>query len=163
MQVGLTSKPHHAHRNFPGLRGSFRLRLASTFNHGRAEAAARLYPNPLCRSTEKASKVPSPRRIAPCPPQGDSRGVFHDVVTRARTFRPNPGPGLQSTPFIVYNVIWISIGSTAQAPCTGSVWRGWLRAVWILGSGTNEESRFISLVNHHLSFCPCVITFSLTF
>lgn len=31
------------------------------------------------------------------------------------------------------------------APCTGSVWRGWLRAVRVLGSGTNEESRFISL------------------
>ena len=31
--AGLTSKPHHAHRNFCGLRGSFCLRLASIFNH----------------------------------------------------------------------------------------------------------------------------------
>ena len=41
--AGLTSKPHHAHRNFPGLRGSFRLRLASTCNHGHAETARSLY------------------------------------------------------------------------------------------------------------------------
>ena len=31
--AGLTSKPHHAHGAFPRLRGSFRLRLASTCNH----------------------------------------------------------------------------------------------------------------------------------
>ena len=30
---GLTPKPHHAHESFSRLRGSFRLRLASTFNH----------------------------------------------------------------------------------------------------------------------------------
>ena len=32
-RAGLTPKPHHAHQPIVGLRGSFRLRLASTFNH----------------------------------------------------------------------------------------------------------------------------------
>jgi len=32
-RAGLTPKPHHAHQPRVGLRGSFRLRLASTFNH----------------------------------------------------------------------------------------------------------------------------------
>ena len=31
--AGLTSKPHHDHRRFAGLRGPFCLRLASAFNH----------------------------------------------------------------------------------------------------------------------------------
>lgn len=57
---GLTSKPHHAHRHFAGLRGSFRLRLASIFNH-RPGAAWRhlLYPNP---KKKKRSAFSSPAR-----------------------------------------------------------------------------------------------------
>jgi hypothetical protein len=31
--AGLTPKPHHAHQTLSDLRGSLRLRLASTFNH----------------------------------------------------------------------------------------------------------------------------------
>ena len=42
--AGLTSKPHHAHGNFPRLRGSFCLRLASTCNHGRGQTRSTIIP-----------------------------------------------------------------------------------------------------------------------
>lgn len=41
---GLTPKPHHAHESFSRLRGSFRLRLASTFNHRPDSPAALIIP-----------------------------------------------------------------------------------------------------------------------
>ena len=39
-RAGLTPKPHHARQPLVGLRGSFRLRLASTFNHRPARSPA---------------------------------------------------------------------------------------------------------------------------
>src|SRR3984885_15250967 len=54
-RAGLTSKPHHAQRPQVALRGSFRLRLASTCNHRPARSPAPCYVVP----------TPTPRRTLP--------------------------------------------------------------------------------------------------
>ncbi len=76
-RAGLTSKPHHAQRPQVALRGSFRLRLASTFNHRPARSPeSSLRPGrPVC--------VPD-RRRGPGP-------AAPDVATaRARWSRTSP-------------------------------------------------------------------------
>ncbi len=54
-RAGLTSKPHHAQRPQVALRGSFRLRLASTCNHRPARSPPPCYVVP----------APTPRRTLP--------------------------------------------------------------------------------------------------
>lgn len=63
--AGLTSKARHARRTFAGLRGSFRPRLASTFNRRRARTAL-----PIIETGARPVKriyidSPSPRRKLP--------------------------------------------------------------------------------------------------
>ena len=63
--AGLTSKPHHARRNFSGLRGSFCLRLASIFNHGRARTHPHYTRNSIrCQSRKGTKKEPARQEIA---------------------------------------------------------------------------------------------------
>ena len=56
LPAGLTSKPHHARRNFSGLRGSFCLRLASIFNHGRARTHPHYTRNSIRCQSRKGEK-----------------------------------------------------------------------------------------------------------
>ncbi len=75
-RAGLTPKPHHAQRPRVALRGSFRLRLASTCNH-RPDRS-------------------SPRQCTPRPPPGTLRpSHVHDNATRSSPCRNQsaPAPG----------------------------------------------------------------------
>lgn len=64
--AGLTSKPHHARRNFSGLRGSFRLRLASIFNHGRARTHPHYTRNSIRCQSRKGGKASRQGMNCPC-------------------------------------------------------------------------------------------------
>lgn len=110
---GLTSKPHHAHRHFAGLRGSFRLRLASIFNH-RPGAAWRhlLYPNPK-KKKRACLFFLGPRKSA-------SALLFHTVspYARANTAAATLAPACSSTaPHSLSVAPVVAISSTNRMRC----------------------------------------------
>ena len=83
-RAGLTSKPHHAQRPQVALRGSFRLRLASTFNHRPARSPPHMLGRrrrdcPGHRSRPSPTAVPALAGVAPS-----------STVTCARSSRRRP-------------------------------------------------------------------------
>ena len=93
-RAGLTSKPHHAQRPQVALRGSFRLRLASTFNHRPARSPLGTVLEGLTAPPRRAAgpclRVPGP------PPRGKvrTRGCDRDDARggrRAPRFRGDAG------------------------------------------------------------------------
>ena len=85
-RAGLTPKPHHAQQPRVALRGSFRLRLASTCNHRPARSPWQCRPVPSPRSSSTAtagSTTPPPcggparrptSRSSPSPPSAGTSG-----------------------------------------------------------------------------------------
>src|SRR5664280_3004977 len=81
-RAGLTPKPHHAQQPRVALRGSFRLRLASTCNHRPARSS---------RGEVYAGDARNPGSGGP-----SSRGCHGAVTQRQHCCHPAPGPGTEA-------------------------------------------------------------------
>src|ERR1019366_8683218 len=69
LEAGLTSKPRHAQRLKDALRGSFRPRLASTFNHRTTRSPRTILDGDALRS---GVGFPAPRRVVARAPVSQS-------------------------------------------------------------------------------------------
>ena len=78
--AGLTSKSHHARQPRVALRGSFRLRLASTFNHRPARSPPRCYLRPA-----GVPSVSVPNAASPLSPGRTAGGIIRVVQATTPT------------------------------------------------------------------------------
>lgn len=93
--AGLTSKPHHAPRSLSGLRGSFCLRLASTFNHRPDAPATKAYYIPGAKKIKHVfSETPrEEKKTRQCRAKKRRCGDSNPSTGRARL------PDFESGPF----------------------------------------------------------------